>query len=96
MNSFGPMGAMLQGAQQGSAEAQSILPNVYQPQGRGVPQNPFQGSLDSMVDNLLSMAKQVRDQGDKFRAEGEDIYQIALKLSKVNARLTDIAKGDSE
>ena len=91
-----PLSAMMRGVGQGSDQAQSIMPNSYQPQGKAQPQNPFQGSLDLIVERLLSLGHQVKQQGEKFRSEGDELYTMAAKLAKLNSSLTDKVKGDSE
>src|SRR5690348_3209329 len=92
----GPMEAMLSGAQQGNDMARSVLPSVYQPQGKAYPQNPWQGTIDLICDQLLSLGKQIKDQGEEYREEGDTVYELCTKLAKVNSRLTKLAQEGSD
>jgi hypothetical protein len=87
-----PSQAIMQGLSQGNAQAQSILPSVYQPRGGAQPQNPWQGSLDTVADQLLSLGKSIRSQGEKFREEAEKLYKAAHDITKVNNTLTKFAQ----
>lgn len=91
-----PLAAMLQGTANGDAQAQSILPSVYQPQAKAKPQNPWQGSLDLIVDQLLSLGNQVREQGDRHRAITVKLFKAANDIAKANEELTALLDEDNE
>ena len=89
--------AMMQGISQGSQEAQSILPNQYQPQGKAMPQNPYQGTFDTIIDQLIGLAKSIRDQGvEGTRDLAEKVSKCSHELTKVNNALTDLAQKGNE
>ena len=87
---------MLQGTAQGAQQAQSIMPSVYQPQGKAKPQNPWQGSLDLINLQLLDIAHQVRQQGDAYRDIAIDFQKAANDISKANAKISGLLDEESE
>ena len=89
-----PLGSMLTGFAQGNAQAQSIMPNGYQPMGKAAAKNPFQGSIDLIVNQVLQIAFEVKQQGDEHRDCVEKLYKVVFDLNKINNELTDIAEGD--
>jgi len=88
--------AILQGLSQGDQAAQSMLPNTYQPQGRAKPQNPWQGSLDTVVDQLLSLSNSIRQQGDGFREIAEELVKAAHTVTKQNNAITKFVQEGAE
>ena len=89
-----PLSAMLTGFASGDRQAASILPNQFQPMGKPAAKNPFQGSIDLIIKQLLDITYEVQQQGDEHRDCVEKLYKIVFDLSKVNNELTDIAEGD--
>lgn len=88
--------AMMQGLSQGNTEAQSILPSVYQSKGKAMPQNPFQGRIDFLVAQLLSLGQDINNQSDQFRDKAQICYKCGNELAKMNNDLNKTVKGDNE
>ncbi len=95
MNSMSPLGSMMQGVQQGSAQA-SMLPSSFQPQGKAKARNIFQGTIDSLIDSLLSLSHSLKMQGDANRSEADEIIGMTYKLSKINTALDDRVNEEAE
>jgi len=91
-----PLGAMLMGIGQGAHQAQAILPNPYQPTGKAQAKNPFQGSIDLIINQILEINHQLSQQGDQFRGCTEKLFKVTFDLAKINNELTDIAEGDED
>lgn len=83
--------AMVQGMQQGSQQAQSILPSTFQPQGRSGPSNPWEGVLNMIQSQILEVAAGVGQQGLAYNDQKERLYKFAYELQKLNNQLTDMA-----
>lgn len=81
----------------GQAEAQSMLPSVYQPQGKAKATNPWQGALDTVCDQLLDLAGQVKDSGgDKVREVSVVLQKCAYEIAKQNNNLSKLAQGEQD
>ena len=93
-----PIGAMIGGLQAGNQQAQALLPSVYQPQGRAKPTNPYQGTIDLLVNQVLSLADSIKKTGgDSFRDCSEKLYKMSYELAKINNELRDaVQEGDDE
>jgi hypothetical protein len=88
--------AMMTGINQGQQQANSILPSVYQPKGKAAARNPWEGSLDIIADQLLTIASQINDQGGAYRDHTEELYALAYKVKKTNNALTKCAQEGNE
>lgn len=84
--------AMFQGMQDGQRQAQSILPSAFQPQGRGQPTNPWEGTLNMIVSQIMEVAAGVGSQGQAYREQKERLYKFAYEIQKLNNSLTDMAE----
>ena len=84
--------AIVTGVQQGTQAGQSILPNSYQPQGKAVARNVFEGVLTNMVADMMQVAAGIGNQGDMFREEKQQMLKLAYELQKLNNRLTKLAQ----
>ncbi len=92
-----PIGAMIGGLQAGNQQAQALLPSVYQPQGRAKPTNPYQGTIDLLVNQVLELAHSIKSTGgDGFRDCSEKLMKISYELTKINNQLRDELQGDDE
>ena len=85
----------MQGISDGQSELQSVMPSAYQPKGKAYPQNPFQGTLDAIKDQLLEVASLIGKQGDEFREQEQSLIKAAFDVTKVNNQLLKAAQGDS-
>lgn len=83
--------AMIQGTQQGNQQAQSMLPSAFQTQGRAQPTNPYEGSLNLIVTQIMEVASGVGGQGQAYREQKERLYKFAYEIQKLNNQLTDMA-----
>jgi hypothetical protein len=88
--------AMMNGLSQGNSEAQSSLPSVYQPQGVSQPVNPFQGTIDQVVDQIMSLGQSINEQGQAYREIGVTFFKCAYELAKANERLNQTAEKGTE
>lgn len=91
-----PLNAMMSGMAQGDAAARSILPNAYQPRGKAQANNPFQGTIDSIIDQILQIAYEVRGQGDANRDCVDRFYKVTFDLAKINKDLSERAEGEED
>lgn len=92
-----PVGSMITGFQSGNQQASALLPSVYQPQARAKPTNPFQGTIDLLINQVLSLADSVKKTGgDNFRGCSEKLYKMSYELAKINNELRDAIQGDDE
>jgi hypothetical protein len=88
---------MISGIQSGNQQAAALMPSVYQPLGRPKPRNPYQGTIDLLVNQVLELAHSVKTTGgDGFRDCSEKLLKISYELTKINNMLTEVIQGDDE
>lgn len=83
--------AMIQGMDQGSQQAQSMLPSPTNPMGKARSRNVFQGPITTMKQGALEMASAISAQGDAYRPIAEKFYKMVYELAKIDNELNDLA-----